>query len=58
MIVEARHLAADLRTDADVCVIGSGASGAVAAHDLAKEGLSVVVVEEGKYYSEDAMRKM
>ena len=58
MIVEAKDLATDLTTTADVCIVGSGAAGAVAACDLAEEGLSVVVVEEGKYYPEDEMRKM
>lgn len=35
----------------DVCVIGSGASGAVAAEQLAAAGLSVVVLEEGTWLS-------
>ncbi|NMB65878.1 MAG: GMC family oxidoreductase [Spirochaetes bacterium] len=37
--------------DADVCIIGSGAGGAVAAYELAAIGYSVVVVEEGGYFT-------
>ncbi len=36
---------------ADVCVIGSGAGGAVAAYELAAAGFSVIIVEEGGYYT-------
>jgi choline dehydrogenase-like flavoprotein len=35
----------DLRTD--VCVVGSGIGGAVVAHQLARAGLDVIVLEEG-----------
>ena len=37
--------------EADVVVIGSGAGGAVMAKELAESGLSVVVLEEGAYYT-------
>jgi choline dehydrogenase-like flavoprotein len=39
-----------------VCVIGSGAGGAVAAHELAAAGLRVVILEEGGYFTRDDFR--
>ena len=35
--------------EADVVVIGSGAGGAVAAYELASQGLAVIILEEGPY---------
>jgi choline dehydrogenase-like flavoprotein len=40
-----------LRERADVCVIGSGAGGAVAAAELARGGRSVVVLEQGHHWT-------
>ena len=39
--------------DADVCVIGAGAGGAVVAAELAEGGASVVVLEQGAYHDPD-----
>lgn len=39
----------------DVNVIGSGAGGGVAAAELSKAGLFVLVIEKGKYYHQDEM---
>ena len=42
------------RLDADVCVIGAGAGGAVVAAELAEGGMSVVVLEEGHWHDPDS----
>ncbi|MEA2399370.1 MAG: hypothetical protein QOK25_2926 [Thermoleophilaceae bacterium] len=38
--------------EADVCVVGSGAGGAVIAGQLAERGLKVIVIEASGYYNE------
>src|SRR3954452_5360603 len=42
----------DATLEADAVVVGSGAGGAVVAATLAKQGLKVLVVEQGGYYNE------
>jgi choline dehydrogenase-like flavoprotein len=46
-----RLLEEDLREETDVCVIGSGAGGAVAAAELAAGGRSVLVLEQGPHWT-------
>jgi len=54
MILDSTTVDADVTLDADVCVVGSGAGGAVAACELAEAGRSVVMIEDGSYLRSDA----
>lgn len=49
MILDAATVDGDIELTADVCIVGSGAGGSVVAKELAEQGRSVVVVEEGPY---------
>jgi choline dehydrogenase-like flavoprotein len=51
VIIRPEDVRHDLEEDADVCVIGSGAGGAVFAHAMVEAGRSVVVLEAGPYYT-------
>ena len=43
------ELTADHEVACDVCIVGSGAGGAVLAAGLCEAGLNVVMLEEGSY---------
>ncbi|ABW66804.1 GMC family oxidoreductase N-terminal domain-containing protein [Desulfosudis oleivorans] len=51
MIKEYKDIAGDIEETVDVCVIGTGAGGAVVAADLAEKGLRVAVLEEGSRFT-------
>jgi len=50
MIIDGATVDRDHNVRAQVCVIGSGAGGAVMAKELAEAGLDVCLIEEGAYY--------
>ena len=47
----------DIVQNVDVCVIGSGAAGAIIAQKLAAAGKSVVLLEKGGYYDGESMNQ-
>lgn len=57
-VIDMRHQQGDLRLDAEVVVVGSGAAGAVIATELAQAGVDVVILEEGKYLAPETYGRM
>jgi choline dehydrogenase-like flavoprotein len=53
-IVDGARITGERVVRADVCVIGSGAGGAVVAKELAEAGMRVVLLEEGEHITADA----
>src|SRR2546427_1855154 len=53
MITKGEQITSDLNLKAEVCVIGSGAGGAVVAKELAEAGRDVVLLEQGGHYTKD-----
>lgn len=54
-VLRGREQNAPFYAKVDVVVVGSGAGGAVVARELAKDGRSVIVVEEGGHYSPEEL---
>lgn len=50
-VIDGSRATAELALDADVCIVGTGAGGAHAAAVLAQAGLSVLMIEEGGYFT-------
>ncbi len=50
-------ITSDVVRNVDVCVIGSGAAGAIIAQKLAAAGKSVVLLERGGYYDGESMNQ-
>ena len=50
-VVQGHELNRDVQLRADVCVVGTGAGGAVVAARLAEAGYDVVMLEEGGYWT-------
>lgn len=51
MIKEFKDIDRDIFETADVCVIGTGAGGAVVAKEMAEKGFNVVTLEEGSHFT-------
>lgn len=54
-VMEGAAVSGRREVSADVCVIGTGAGGAVAAKELAEGGLDVVMLEEGSHHPTDSL---
>jgi choline dehydrogenase-like flavoprotein len=53
MIISGSQITKDFDVTTEVCVIGSGAGGAVVAKELAEAGHDVVLLEQGGYYTKN-----
>ena len=55
-VIEGQTIQQNIEVSVDVCIVGSGAGGSVAAHTLQAAGLKVLVVEEGGYFTSNRFR--
>ncbi|MDP7111971.1 MAG: GMC family oxidoreductase [Myxococcota bacterium] len=56
-VVAGREAGSPLEDSADVVIVGSGASGAVLAKELIADGRSVILVEEGPWYTPEQKQR-
>jgi choline dehydrogenase-like flavoprotein len=54
LIIEGKSAVRSIREDTDVCIIGSGAAGAILAWEMAEQGNKVVLLEKGGYFRNEA----
>jgi len=52
-IFEAKDISGEIKQSSEVCIIGSGAGGAVVAKELAEYGHEVVLIEEGSRWTKE-----
>ena len=57
-VLRGRDVRVPMFADVDVVIVGSGAGGAVVAHELARDGKSVLVIEEGGHYPQEEYGKL
>ena len=50
MIVRGADMTRPMKENVDVCIVGSGAGGAVLAWELAQQGHTVALLEKGGYH--------
>jgi choline dehydrogenase-like flavoprotein len=56
MIIEGNNINNSIEEKPDVCIVGSGAAGAILAWELAERNQTVVVLERGGYYARNKQR--
>lgn len=50
MIIQGKDVNKSISDSADVCIVGSGAAGAIIAWEMAEQGRSVILLEKGGYH--------
>jgi choline dehydrogenase-like flavoprotein len=55
LIVEGKDITHAVKESVEVCIIGSGAAGAILAWELAEQGHKVVLLEKGGYFPKEAL---